>query len=429
MKPVLPKIFLLLLCLVLPLLLSACGEKEEPCTHENLSNWIIDKSATCQVQGIRHKECLDCGEIVKTESYHVGHQYENNVCIWCGRARYDEQYMKYEPYTVDGTEGYIVTDMGNCASQKLVIPETYKDKPVLAIGERAFYLREKVTDVFIPKTVVLIGDEAFRGCKNLKTVTFTVGSACTSLGAYAFGDCPALVSCTVPQGVTRLPNGLFAGDENLEELLLHDGITAVGVAAFDGCYSLLTNQKNGAAYLGNGENRYFLLLSVTDRTITSLTPEPGMKIVAAYAFAGCRDLTTLTLPDGVISLCEHAFDGCMALETVLLPDTLTTIGDYAFAGCAALTELTLPAGLMVLGECAFQNCTALTALTLPHALGVIGRAAFYGCTALTGVTLNGSFAVAETSEGVRTPVTPATPAEAAEALTVTYLDRYWFRIS
>lgn len=369
----------LLLCalLCLPFVLTGCGEKEDaPCTHEHVSDWIYDKEATCQKQGIRHKECLDCGKVTVTESYHVGHQYENGVCRFCGRAKYDEQYMRYRAYTVGDVEGYIISDLGDCKSTKLNIPETHNDKPVLAIADRAFQDQTELTYVFIPKTVVSVGEAAFRNCTALETVAFAAGSECTAIGDYAFCNCTALIKFEVPANVTRLSNGLFSGDAALADLLLHDGITAVGVETFEGCTALLTTEKNGMAYLGNGENRYFLLLDVTDETAVTLAPEPGLKIVNAYAFSGCRDLTTLTLPAGVISLSDHAAAGCTALQNVQLPDSLVTVGSYAFAGCAALTHVDLPQHLFGIGDCAFSDCAALTAVTLPASLRALGSAVF-----------------------------------------------------
>ena len=366
-------LFCLSLCL--SLLLTGCGQDNAPCTHEHISDWIYDTQATCQKQGVRHKECLDCGKIITTESYHSGHEYENGVCKICGRAQYDEQYY-YQSHTVGDVEGYIITGLGYCKSAKLSVPETHNGKPVLAIGDRVFKDQADITYVFIPKTVVSVGDEAFRNCAKLETVTFAAGSACTTIGNNAFCDCPALTKFEVPQGVTRLSNGLFSGDAALEDLLLHDGITAVGVETFEGCASLFTIEKNGMAYLGNGDNHYFLLLKVTDKTATALTPEPGLKIVGSYAFTGCRSLTALTLPTGVISLSDYAVSGCTALQNVQLPDSLVTIGAHAFAGCTSLTHIDLPQHLFGIGDCAFSDCTVLSSITLPASLRALGSAVF-----------------------------------------------------
>lgn len=37
------------------------------CTHSRISGWIVDKKATASSAGSRHKECLDCNKILKTE--------------------------------------------------------------------------------------------------------------------------------------------------------------------------------------------------------------------------------------------------------------------------------------------------------------------------------------------------------------------------
>lgn len=41
------------------------------CLHENLSKWITDKKATASQAGSRHKSCLDCKKIVRTEKIPV----------------------------------------------------------------------------------------------------------------------------------------------------------------------------------------------------------------------------------------------------------------------------------------------------------------------------------------------------------------------
>ncbi|MBQ2876148.1 MAG: hypothetical protein IJE25_03985, partial [Clostridia bacterium] len=39
------------------------------CSHEHTpSDWIVDTQPTCEADGSRHKECLDCKETLKTET-------------------------------------------------------------------------------------------------------------------------------------------------------------------------------------------------------------------------------------------------------------------------------------------------------------------------------------------------------------------------
>lgn len=52
------------------------------------------------------------------------------------------------------------------------IPEIIGGKPVVEIAASAFYERDDVESVYIPDSVACIGAEAFRKCKNLKSVVF-----------------------------------------------------------------------------------------------------------------------------------------------------------------------------------------------------------------------------------------------------------------
>lgn len=53
------------------------------------------------------------------------------------------------------------------------IPERYQDKIVTAIEPGALKDNRKVTDITIPQTVTVIGSEAFFGCTNLSTITYS----------------------------------------------------------------------------------------------------------------------------------------------------------------------------------------------------------------------------------------------------------------
>ncbi len=52
------------------------------------------------------------------------------------------------------------------------IPNTYKGKPVVEIGEHAFSLADNIKSITIPDSVTSIGDSAFSVCHNLTSITF-----------------------------------------------------------------------------------------------------------------------------------------------------------------------------------------------------------------------------------------------------------------
>ena len=51
------------------------GGTVTPCDHKNIE-WIVDREATCTVDGSKHSECKDCGETISTETIAAtGHNY------------------------------------------------------------------------------------------------------------------------------------------------------------------------------------------------------------------------------------------------------------------------------------------------------------------------------------------------------------------
>ena len=51
------------------------GGTDTPCDHKNIE-WIVDREATCTVDGSKHSECKDCRETISTETIAAtGHNY------------------------------------------------------------------------------------------------------------------------------------------------------------------------------------------------------------------------------------------------------------------------------------------------------------------------------------------------------------------
>ena len=116
----------------------------------------------------------------------------------------------------DEETGYIVIGKGTCGDKKVVIPETYKNKPVVAIGEKAFYNDLNLTGVDIPDSVLEIGSEAFRGCMGLKSVS--LGSGVKSIGFRAFSSCDRLESIVIPISVETMEDCIFTDSAVLKHI-------------------------------------------------------------------------------------------------------------------------------------------------------------------------------------------------------------------
>ena len=130
----------------------------------------------------------------------------------------------------------------------------------------------------------------------------------TEIGSYAFADCTALRSVTLPLN-TRL----------------------VKPYAFRGCTEL--------------EDFVF---------------SPESEFIYSYVFRGCTKLAHVSFPAALTHVAEGAFYGCASLSSADLGENLYLVGRWAFYGCSSLREVTLGPGLKVLDYYAFLECTALT---------------------------------------------------------------------
>jgi len=132
-----------------------------------------------------------------------------------------------------------------------VIPEG-----VTGIIKDAFYGCIGLTSINIPSSLSYIGvgysqrfeaaESPFRGCTNLSSITVDPNN-----GTYdSREDCNAIIetstntlilgcrSSVIPQGVTAIGDGAFAGCLGLNSLTIPNSVTSIGSAAFKGCTGL-----------------------------------------------------------------------------------------------------------------------------------------------------------------------------------------------
>lgn len=136
---------------------------------------------------------------------------------------------------------------------KVILPDGIR-----SIGEFAFYLCRKLSDINFPDSVVEIGDCAFTSCDlseiavpdTVKKLGTNVFSSChklhtavlpkniTEIGSQMFGNCSTLKNITIPAGVRKIGSGAFASCHSLERLVIPDGVTEIGRFAFQDCTEL-----------------------------------------------------------------------------------------------------------------------------------------------------------------------------------------------
>lgn len=247
-----------------------------------------------------------------------------------------------------------------------------KTYSVTGIGENAFKGCSSLTSVTLPEGLKTIGIRGFDVCTSLESINFP--STLTSIGDYAFALCAALKGeIALPAGVTSLPLGAFTGCESITSLTLPSTFKTIGIETFLHCKSLETvNLPNGLT--GIGESAF-----CSCDKLASITLPQSLTGLGGNVFSGCSSLKSIAIPSGVKVIGRDAFASCTSLETVNLSEGLTEIGVNAFLDCKSLTSVTVPSSVTKVGEQAFKMCVALLKVTLPDALETIGSYVFGAC--------------------------------------------------
>lgn len=252
---------------------------------------------------------------------------------------------------------------------ELTIPAEIQGMPVTAVGDFAFSDCAAMRSVTIPGSVTRIGEYAFFYCVGLRGVS--IPGSVSSIGDSAFGYCSSLTGITIPDSAASLGNYLFLGCVSLRSVSLPGTLTRLGDGTFTDCTAL-----------------------------GSVTIPAGVTAIGDGAFYRCGALQSVTIPESVTYVGAMAFYGCGALRSAVIPAGVTAIENSVFYSCRSLTDVNIPEGVTSIGDCAFYEC-ALSSVTVPDSVSEIGYGAFLRCGSLTqatlgsGVTAVGDLAFAE----------------------------------
>ena len=276
-------------------------------------------------------------------------------------------------------EGYY----GNYLSGDLILPEKVlngsTEYTLIELGRSAFY---GLKSVVIPNSVTYIGYGAFAGCEDLESAILS--NSLTSIGEYIFSGCSKLTSINIPESVIEIAEGAFYNCSGLTSIDIPESVTSIGEYAFYGCSGLTSiDIPNSVTSIGGSA---FSNCS----KLTKVTIGDSVTTIGRDAFSDCSKLTKVTIGNSVTEIGSYAFEGCSGLTSVDIPNSVTTIGRDAFSNCSELTKVTIGDSVTEIGSGAFRNCSGLTSVDIPNSVTTIGSEAFRNCTGLTKVTIGDS---------------------------------------
>ena len=299
---------------------------------------------------------------------------------------------------------------------KTTIPNTVKQ-----IAPKAFAQTiaedNHVYELIIPKSVEVIGEEAFWNNNGLLSVD--IPSSVNSIGSKAFADCGHLEKVSVyhnqPLAITDVFQGCTYG---LLYLYVPAGTKALyesteGWKDFKNIVEMEPENKelskwdifeaNGITYMVANTNPLEVYVGPSQR-IEGYDDDlfEGLEIqqfgAVPQEYTGDIVIpSSVVAPDGksytVTAISMNAFTNCKGITSVTIPNTVITIQFSAFYDCDGLTSITIPSSVVNIQYLAFGLCDGLTSAIFENVSPITTGEQSWGgvfnaCGNLTSVYIN-----------------------------------------
>ena len=288
---------------------------------------------------------------------------------------------------------------------------------ITSIGNNFFRGCKNLTTVTIGSSVMTIRADAFRDCSSLTTINFNATSCtsvssncwlnCTSIKTLNIGDnvqvipgnafrnCSGITSVTIPNLVKTIGSEAFYGWNDVTSVTIGSGLTSISNLPLSGnkLTQIIVSEQNQNFSSIDGvlfnKDKTAILRFPEGKSGTTYNIPNAVTTIGSSTFANCRNLTSITIPNLVTTIKDGAFS-CSGITSIIIPNLVTTIGYEAFGKCINLESITIPNSVITIENDAFLICESLTSVIIPNSVKTIGKGAFQSCFGLTSVIIGNS---------------------------------------
>ncbi len=450
-----------------------CKSATPPAGGEQMFNCVTDcegKPIGCKIYvPYESVDAYKAAEVWKDyANYIVGYDFEKGEVVENIPETWKIYYTataKVTPYKSDGFGANIVSNEWDETTGEGVIKF---DGEVTAIGANAFHNEyspqsfSHLKTITIPETVTTIGALAFRHCSNLESInlhdeiTFigerafiytaltevNIPKKMTVLSVQVF-DSTRLKSIVIPDNITTIEERAFCLCSNLETVVIGDGVTTIGLCAFEIWESSMKSVTLGKNVTTMAQNVFYgctgkLIITgnIPFTTSSSSLNENGWLYGAKFSeiviadevetipnnafYTTTSEVNKITFGRGVKNIGKDIFRISPAevhikdlaywcnidsqddvlngsklfingedIYGLTIPSSVTEIKANSFTGCSNLNYITIPESVTTIGDSAFAN-TPIRSVNQAKGIRKIGNKAFQDCSELIWIDMSNS---------------------------------------
>ncbi len=224
-----------------------------------------------------------------------------------------------------------------------------------------------IKKVVIEDGVTSISGTAFNGYRMNE---IEIADSVTSIGKFAFYNCPNLTEITLPKNLKEISLYAFTDCTALENITIPASVAVIGENPFYGCTSLnkIIVEDNNSDYVSVDGVLYTkdmtrIISYPIGKTLTEYNIPDTVKEIGGGAFGCETDLTNIIIPDSVTYIGEEAFSECKGITSITIPKNVANIGEYTFFKCAALEKIVIENPDCAIYDYSYTICNTAKSLT------------------------------------------------------------------